>query len=184
MNAETLKEIKDYALTNDDIQAILEPDTKIITYPEFCKYSNIDEAFDALGRCVFLFLTESPTMGHWLCMFKRGNNTIEYFDSYGDPPEAQREWISEEQLEELGEDEKCLYSLMKQSGYKIYYNTVKYQKERNDIATCGRWVVARLMYRDLTNLQFYNLIKQEMKEYNLKTPDDWVVFTTYQYLGK
>ncbi len=180
----TIKEIRDYSLSIEDIQDLLDPDTKIFTYPQFCTMQHIDEAFDSLGRCVFLFLTESATSGHWLCMFKRKDH-IEYFDSYGEPPEAQREWLTEEQLEELGEDEPYLYRLLKSSGYKVYYNAVAYQSDRKDVATCGRWCVARLICKDFTNKQFYDLVREQTREVEgARIPDDWVSLFTYQFIGK
>ena len=178
-----IADIKAYALSNDDINEILEPDTKIFTYPEFGKMERIDEAFDKLGRCVFLFLTKSPTSGHWVCMFRKGD-TIEYFSSYGDKPEEERNWLTEEQLEELGQDEPYLYNLLKKSGYKVYYNTHNYQSDRDDINTCGRWCVARLITKDISNKEFYNLVREQMKERGLKKPDDWVALFTYEFLGK
>jgi hypothetical protein len=180
----SIDDIKAYALSNDDINEILEPDTKIFTYPKFCMMNSIDEAFDALGRCVFLFLTENETTGHWLCMFKREHNIIEYWDSYGEKPDSQRKWLSEEQLELLDEEEPCLTNLLKASRYKVYYSTVPYQSDRTAIATCGRWCVARLICKDMSNLQFYNLVKEQMKEQQLKNPDDWVALFTYSVLGK
>lgn len=184
MSEEELKKIKDYALSNDDIQAILEPDTKIFTYPAFADMESIDEAFDQLGRCIFLFLTQSETAGHWLCMFKRDDNTIEYFDSYGQKPEAQREWLTEEKLTELGEGEPYLYDLMRQSGYKVFYNKFPYQTDRNDINTCGRWAVARLIMKDYSNMQFHNAVKADMKERGIKKWDDWAAVFTAEILGK
>lgn len=181
---EQIADIKAYALSNDDINEILDPDTKIFSYPKFCEMSHIDEAFDRLGRCVFLFLTESPTSGHWLCMFKRGGNTIEYFDSYGGKPDSQREWLSEDQLEMLGQEDCCLTNLLRASRYRVYYNTNAYQKDKKDYNTCGRWCVARLICKDMSNLQFYNLVKDQMKERGLKNPDDWVALFTYEMLGK
>jgi hypothetical protein len=181
---ERLKEIRAYALSNGDINEILEPDTKIIIYPEFGGMQSIDEAFDSLGRCVFLFLTTSESSGHWLTMFKRGDNTIEYFDSYGEKPEAQREWLTEEMLEDLGQSEPYLMNLLKASGYKVYYNTVRYQKVKDDYNSCGRWCVARLICKDMSNLQFYNTVKEGMKEYGVNQPDDWVSLFTYEFLGK
>jgi hypothetical protein len=175
---ETLRKIRQYSLSNDDINAILDPDTKIFSYPKFADMDHIDEAFDPLGRCVFLFLTESPTSGHWVCMFKRGN-IIEYFDSYGEKPEAQRSWLTEEQLNELGQGHPYLMDLLKKSGYKVFYNTVQYQKDKADVNTCGRWVVARLVCKDLTNHEFYNLVKKSGH-----TPDDWVALFTAEILGK
>jgi hypothetical protein len=180
---ETIAKIRAYPLSNEDIQHILEPDTKIWTYPEFKTMSTIDEAFDSLGRCIFLFLTKSPTSGHWLCMFRKGNE-IQYFDSYGEKPEAQREWLSEEQLEALDEEEPWLLNLLKKSPYKVYWNTVQYQKEKEDYNSCGRWCVARLICKDMTDKQFYNLVKEQMKERGVKSMDDWVSVFTAEFLGK
>jgi hypothetical protein len=182
--ADELKQEKRYALSNEDIQDILNPDTKIWVYPKFYEMSHIDEAFDGLGRCAFLFLTKSETSGHWLCMFKRNEKTIEYFDSYGERPDAQRKWLTQEQLEALGEPTARLTELLKNSGYRVYYNTHKYQKDGDDINTCGRWIVARLICKDFSNNEFFHAVKQDMKERDLKTPDDWVAEFTAEILGK
>jgi hypothetical protein len=102
MDDDILADIKAYSLSNGDIDAILDPDTKVFSYPKFNTMDHIDEAFDPLGRCVFLFLTISENSGHWLCLFKRDGH-LEYFDSYGGKPDAQREWLTKEKLEELDE---------------------------------------------------------------------------------
>jgi hypothetical protein len=180
---EKIQQIRAYALSNEDIQDILEPDTKIFTYPDFATMSSIDEAFDRLGRCIFLFLTENASSGHWLTMIKRGKD-IEYFDSYGEKPEAQREWLSEIQLEQLGEGEPYLWDLLKKSGYRVYWNTHAYQTDKSDTNTCGRWAVARLICKDIDNKKFYNLVKDQMKAQGLTKADDWVALFTYELLGK
>lgn len=180
-----LSRIKEYAISNDDINKVLEPDTNIFSYPKFAEMSHIDEAFDPLGRCVFLFLTQSESMGHWLTMFKRDNNrTIEYFDSYAEKPEAQRKWISQEDLDRLGEDQPYLWNLLKKSGYRVYYNTVQYQSDREDISTCGRWCLARLICKDFSNKEFYNMVRYDMKKRGLKSYDDWVAIWTAEMIGK
>ena len=184
MSSDELNKIKAYALSNEDINTILNPDTKIFTYPKFCEMESIDDAFDSLGRCIFLFLTENDSTGHWLCMFKTGGNTIYYFDPYGKRPEAQRSWLSEEQLQALGEGEPCLYNLLKQSKYKVYCNSVPYQKNKSETNTCGRWCVARLVCKDMTDKQFFNLVKNEMKEKGIESTDDWVTLFIYNLLGK
>jgi hypothetical protein len=181
---ELLKEIKGYALSNEDINDILEPDTKVFPYPNFANMNHIDEAFDPLGRCIILFLTQSETNGHWVCMFKRDKKTIEYFDSYGEKPEGPRSWLSQEQLDRLGQSEPYLLDLLRKSGYRVYYNTYPYQSDKNDINTCGRWTVARLICKDLSNKEFYNAVKQDMKDKNIKSFDDWVALFTYDILGK
>jgi hypothetical protein len=183
MSAEQLKRIKDYALSNDDINAILEPDTKIFTYPKFNTMDSIEQAFDSEGRCVFLFLTENEHTGHWLCMFKKPEG-IEYFDSYGDKPDAQRNWLSEDKLIALDEAEPRLTELLRASGERVYYNTFQYQTERGDISTCGRWCASRLLCREMSNLQFFNFVKEQMREMGIDKRDDWVALFTYEKLGK
>lgn len=180
---ETLRQIKSYALSNEDINQILEPDTKVFAYPEFSKMKSIDEAFDSLGRCVFLFLTESESMGHWCCMFKR-NGHIEYFSSYGDAPEAERKWVSQEQLEKLGQGKPYLLELLQRSKLPVYVSKYPYQSDRKDLATCGRWCVLRLICKDLSHIQFYNLVKDEMKRNDVKSMDDFVAMFTADILGK
>ena len=172
------EQLKDYALSNDDINAILEPDTRIWVYPDFARMSSIDEAFDELGRCIFLFLTESKSSGHWCCMYKNGD-TIRYFDPYGLAPEAGREWLSQQQLEALGQGEPFLYNLLKDSGYKVYYNTCPYQKERADVATCGRWCVTRLVLKDLTDKKDHDTVMKSGV-----APDTFSTIFTAEILGK
>lgn len=178
-----LRKISAYALSNDDIQKILEPDTNIFTYPKFAHMKNIDEAFDELGRCIFLFLTQSETSGHWLCMYKKGNS-IFYFDSYGEKPDAQRCWLSQEQLDSLGEGRPFLTELLRASGYKVYYSPFQYQSDKENMNSCGRWCVARLLCKDLTNDQFHTLIKTEMKAHDIKDYDVFVSMFIHDILNK
>jgi hypothetical protein len=117
-------------------------------------------------------------------MFKRDKKTIEYFDSYGEKPEGPRSWLSQEQLDRLGQSEPYLLQLLRKSGYRVYYNTYPYQSDKNDINTCGRWTVARLICKDLSNNEFYNAVKKDMKDKNIKSFDDWVALFTYDILGK
>lgn len=179
-----IESIRNYALSNTDIQEILEPDTKIITYPRFSEMSHIDEAFDKIGRCIFLYLTENESTGHWVTMWKDGPNSVYYFDSYGKKPDAPRDWLTEEKLEELGEDEPYLTQLLKESGYKVAYNTIPYQKTEDGMNDCGRWAVMRLITKDMDDKQFYNLVKEKLKEYGTKSMDDVACLFTYSYIGK
>lgn len=178
-----MEEIKSYALSNEDLNDIFEHPINIIPYSRFGEMSTIDEAFDDQGRCVYLFMT-SPGVGHWCCMFLRADGSIECFDSYGEKPEDPRKWLTEEELEDLEQGEPYLQRLLRASGKKVYYNTVQYQKERSDVATCGRHVATRLICKDFNNRQYYNMIHEQMKEEGLKTPDDFVCWLIYQLLGK
>jgi hypothetical protein len=180
---EQLSQIKRYSLSDSDIKSLLGGDARILTYPEFAEYENILDCFDEEGRCVFLFLTTDANTGHWLCMFLRKDH-IEYFDSYAKPPEAQRQWISRDMLEELGEGDRLLYKLMEKSKVPVYYNRFPYQKDKYGYNTCGRWVCARLMNNHMSNTEFRNFVSQGLREFKLQEPDDWVCIYTASKMGK
>ena len=176
---EKLSEIKAYPLSNDDIQEILQPDTKIFTYPALGDMSHIDEAFDSLGRCIFLYLTENESTGHWCCMWKVAPDCIYYFDPYGEHPDEPLTWLSPQKNIQNGQDEPYLTKLLRQSGYKVFCNNVKYQKERSDVATCGRHCVARLVLKDCNSKRYNQIIRASRM-----SPDDFVTLLTYEVLGK
>ena len=54
---ETLTEIKETPLSNEDINIMLNG-TKIFKYPDLEDMNSIDEIFDDQGRAVMLFLTK------------------------------------------------------------------------------------------------------------------------------
>ena len=165
---------KDYALSNDDINKILDPPTHILTYPELADYNSIDDVFDELGRCIILYLTNGPTSGHWTCMWRKGDR-INYFDSYGDPPEKPREVVGGA----YNQEEPYLMNLLQNSGCKVYYNTHPYQSDRADVATCGRWCVARLLLKDNSDKRFYEIIKHSGQK-----PDTFVTNLTSDFLKR
>ena len=140
-----LSEARDYALSDADIRKLLGDDIRIWTYPQLQYLPNADSLFDAKGRCILLFLTNSPTSGHWCCLLKKKEG-IEFFDSYGEPPEAQLDEVPRDRLAQLDEDRPFLTRLLRASGRPVFYNTYPFQKERNDINTCGRHAVVRCLY--------------------------------------
>jgi len=169
--------IKEYALGDDDITKIL-GHTSILTYPDLNDITDITQIFDKDGRCVLLFLTEDEQTGHWTGLL-RNANTIEYFDPYGYAPDADRKWLSRDKLRELDQERPVLTKLLRDSGMKVYFNTYGFQADREDVNTCGRWVVSRLLLRKLTLPQF----KKRVDDSGMK-PDDFVSALTYKIIKR
>ena len=145
-----------------------------MTYPELQECGSVDDMFDELGRCIVLYLVNGPTSGHWVCLWRKGNR-INYFDSYGDPPETPREAVGGA----YDQQEPYLMNLLQNSGCKVYYNSHPYQSDRADVATCGRWCVARLLLKDQSDKRFYDIIKHSGQK-----PDTFVVNLTSEFLKK
>jgi len=168
-----------YPLSDTDIQQIL-GGTSLFKYPELDKMESIDEAFDEHGRCIMLYLTQSHDSGHWVCMMKRGDNTLEYFDPYGGyKPDGERKWLSKEKAEELGEDDATLSKLIRASGYKVISNPYHFQKEGGDINTCGRHCCVRLLLGHLSLPQYKKMIDDSGLP-----ADEFVTTLTAQVLKK
>jgi hypothetical protein len=173
-----LGKIKAYPLSDGDIRRILGRDIKILTYPELAQMSDIGQAFDRKGRCILLYLTESESAGHWVCMLNKSDH-IEFFDPYGEPPEKALATVPEEEREQYGEDKPYLTMLLKQSGKPVYYNTYPFQKDKADVATCGRHSVVRCLYAP-DSLEKY----KKVMDSSGMSPDDFVSALTADKLGK
>jgi hypothetical protein len=177
-DAVKIKKIKGYALGDGDIRKILGDDINIISYPQLANMRSVEEAFDDKGRSIILFPNVSPTMGHWCCMINHGDS-IEFFDPYGEPPEAQKKGLGRSRLEALDIDRPLLTKLLRESGMPVFYNAKDFQSERSDVATCGRHCAVRLLFADRP-LSKYNAV---IKKSGL-TPDEFVSGVTYGTIKK
>jgi hypothetical protein len=173
-----MEKAKAYALSDDDIRRLLGSDIKITSYPDLEKVQHINEIFDRKGRAVLFFPQQSKLQGHWSCLVKNGRE-IEFFDPYGEAPEDQKEGLSGGDLERLGMTQPLLANLLLNSGSRIYFNKVQIQELNNDVQTCGRHVVARLMYYKFP----VNKYRQIISKSGL-SPDEYAVQMTAGALGK
>lgn len=80
---------------------------------------------------------------HWVAYFLNANNSLDYFDSYGLPPQG------EHMLEFITTNDKAR---------NFTYNTVPLQSLTS--STCGKYVVTYLYYRVLgyTNNQYISIL--------------------------
>ena len=173
-----INEVKDYPLSDGDIRQILGDDIKILTYPDLGKLSNWKQMFDSKGRSIILFLTMSPTEGHWCCLLNKEKG-IEFFDPYGEKPGEVLEDLPKAKLEALDQTQPYLTRLLRQSGRPVFYNTHPFQKDKAGINTCGRWCVARCLYAPNSLEYFKSVIDKSGM-----SPDDFVGALTANALGK
>lgn len=176
---QNLREIGKRPLSDGDIREFLDSSVPILTYPELKNYRHIDEILDKKGRAVILYLTESPTSGHWVGLLRRGK-TIEFFDPYGNPVDTQQEKLGEGiPNKEFGQDMPILRELLAGSGYKVIQNRHPFQRDSKDINTCGRWVISRLAASELSLPEFKKFVDSSGL-----TGDDFVSLFTAMVLGE
>jgi hypothetical protein len=173
-----MDEAKSYALSDGDIRQLLGSGIKITTYPDLEKMTHIDQMFDKMGRAILFVPQQNEQSGHWCCLMKKGK-TIEFFDPYGEPPEAQKDTLDNAHLAKMRMDEPLLADLLTDNPYKVIFNKKQLQELKNDVNTCGRHCVARLLYHKYPIEKYRQVIERSRMP-----PDEFVVKLTYDELGK
>jgi hypothetical protein len=173
-----MDEAKNYALGDNDIRKLLGNGIKITTYPDLENVNRIDDLFDRMGRAILFIPQQNEQEGHWCCLIKKGR-TIEFFDPYGEPPEAQKDTLDNAHLANMRMNEPLLADLLTDNPYKVIFNKVQLQELTDCVNTCGRHCVSRLLFEKYPIAKYREVIKKSGM-----TPDEFVVKLTYDELGK
>ena len=158
-------------ISSEDIYRIFNGKIKIISYDQIRYYNNIDELLNPFDRVIILYFWKSEPVkyGHWCCLFRRPNNNIEFFDSYG-TLENQLNNIDPYFARLNGEDYPYLTRLLYECPFQIEYNNKTLQSKKSSV--CGRYCILRLLLSDYTIDEFNKLfskstIKNDKIVYNL-----------------
>ena len=152
------------------------PDVNIIEYTNLDQYNDIQEALGSQGACIILYM-ESRNYGHWVLLMKKNNNTLEFFDSYGIILDDEFKFINYESGAQVQNLHYLTYLILKSGFSYVICNTTKLQQDdKNKIQTCGRWVLARFLLREM-NIQDFN---QLFNMVNDKVKDIFVTLLTLQ----
>lgn len=175
MNKKLHEEMEE-PLSDSDIMKYL-PNAKIIRYPELSNYNNITDLLPYPKSYVIIHMPlENELSGHWISILRPSKKNIEYFCSYGSRPDKQISWIKENLREDLDMKFPHVSKLLNNAiddGFKVSFNNNKYQNINDlDIATCGRWIVKRILFmlnnKKTTNESDFCKYIENMKEkYNL-----------------
>ena len=177
-----IKQIIRKPLSDSDLKHILGSETRIITYPQLANYRTIEELLPKSYDFCIILLLESPQSGHWTSLIRCGSQ-VEYFDSYGNPPDYDlSHWLSPLDRLKLGESKKYLSYLLQ--GRNHIYNKVKYQQMRPNINTCGSHVAYRCHKFKTAgfNLKDYQQHIYNACKVNGLTPDELVAKWVSQYI--
>lgn len=169
---EDLNKYKDISLTNYEIFEKLNRKIRILTYTELLKYDNILDILAPNNCFIFLYMVR-PQYGHWCACIKH-DDRIEFFDPYGGDhmlPDEELKKIQEPFKSQSKQDFPYLTLLLYNSGYPIEYNNYNFQSRGNNIKTCGRQCIVRIMLKDIKLDQYYQLMTQLCHEFNYDYDD-------------
>lgn len=148
-----VKKNKNKALSNTDLIRLVDGKAKVVIYNQLYKFRTLDELLEPYGA-VFLLYLFKPSYGHWCAVIRRTPKIVEFFDSYGGPPDEPLDYIDEKFKKKTNQDYPYLSKLLWESPYSIEYNDYDFQKRGNNIKTCGRFAALRVIFRNLTLNKF------------------------------
>ena len=166
-----LKKAEEIDLSGEDLHRMTGGKCNIIKYSDLKHYNSIDRALGNYGACILLYETEM-NHGHWVLIFKVNDTTLEHFDAYGLTMDEELRIVS--QTTDIN-GQPYLSQLIDKSGYKLTENLHKLQEKKEDVNTCGRWCVGRLLLRNEPLNEFVRLFT---KNHHYK-PDLWITGLTY-----
>ena len=144
----------DKTYTNHDISNELLGFTIVMAYEDLKGVKSIESLLDVYGNIVLLYPGDGKE-GHWTCVFytvnNKGQRVIEFYDPYGISVDNEFKFLSTKKKK----TPRYLANLLSKSRYPIEYNEHKFQTMNNNINTCGRHVVNRIIYSHLP-LSKYN----------------------------
>ena len=149
----------------------------IIKYSELKNYNKMTDLLPRDKTYRIILIEDKLNSGHFVSIL-RYQHTIEFFNSYGGPPDADWKFINRMIRVILGESTNELTRLFKSAadeGFITVYNTYRFQKLSNKIQTCGRWCILRieLMKAGYNLAEFVQFVKEYAKKLNKTT--DYVV---------
>ena len=165
-----LKEMENKPLSNKDISNLLRDKVNIVIYPDVHNYKTIDQLMGIYGACALLYESK-PSYGHWCAVIKINNRDCEFFDPYGGNidgiPDEVLDHINPSFRKETYQDHTYLAKLMYDSHYDLSYNQYKFQEHKSGIRTCGRHVVSRIMFKNLSLDNYKRYLDKLSKDLNL-----------------
>lgn len=162
------------SLSDDDLRNITNNKVSIYMYEDLEKFTSIDQILLPYNSIILLYQTEAENIGHWVCLMKINDNTLEFFDSLGYTVDQELKLSTYNIRVHNGIPVPHLTHLISLSNYKLICNTVKFQENVRDVNTCGRWVAVRIRLKHLSLKKFTTLFHN--LQYQI--PDFWISAVT------
>jgi hypothetical protein len=169
----SLEELELEPLDDADIKYYL-PDSKIIVYSDLQNVNNIEDLLPRNNTYfILLYQLESKNSGHW-AILSRIDDVIEYFDSYGKPPDYPIKHWAIDQFKNIPHQ---LSHILDKTNLIVVCNTICFQNMKiKNMSTCGAYAVMRALalVEYGSTLGQFNVLLQELKPPNL-TYDELIV---------
>ena len=138
--------IIDSGLTFEQVSKYLESEHPIITQQEIANMTSLDQVLKGNDHMIIFTATNSPEDGHYQMIFINDGN-LYFFDSYGLTPCQMIDKVEKALGKTWGQNPNKLTDLILESQYadRAFYNTIRYQSNNDNVATCCRYTITVTM---------------------------------------
>jgi len=143
----------------------------VIEYDELThgRYPTIQSLFQQSNGVVLYYPSmesEDGVMGHFVALtYDPSNNTVYFFDPYGDKIDSQKPKGDPQNL--YNERQNTLISMLLDAGVNVDYSPHQMQNKKDKSSSvCGRYSVMRANHPELSNDEFYALMKSLRDKYD------------------
>ena len=161
------------SISDDDIEKYMNTKKHVYRYGELNQlFNGIDDILPKPNDYAILLIESKKNVGHWVAL-TRTDNIINWFDSYGIKPGNELKWVSEKENQELDNTKSDITDLLDDAinkGYKVKYNTRRYQSSDAEIATCGRHSILFVLMSKYFNYdvdKYYQFMERIKKAFGL-----------------
>jgi hypothetical protein len=135
----------DYSLTGDDLKCL---GLDWITYSELVGRS-LEDILPVPDSAVALLYETEHNRGHWVLLWRKDANTLEFFDSYGLAPDAEEAAGAAYSAQQGPRLTSLIRAWTHQgSGRSAHYSPQQLQEFAAGDNTCGRWAYKRWKDRE------------------------------------
>ena len=194
-----LEFLKQYPLSNFQIEKIFNGNHKMLSYHELYQYDTLKHLFHVNNGSVIIMYHQTDTYGHYCCInklteknkFRRKKELVEFFDLYGLFPDKQLKLASyknnvmNSQIS-LAQGHTYLSYLMYNSPYKLSFNQHRFQGPNTQ--TCGFHCANRILFKELLLPEYKRWIESNRKKLEMllkskSTYDDVVVVNLFDRIN-
>lgn len=172
---ELLTEIKMTPLSFDEIKQLSSRlygrSVPVIDYDELTegKYPTIQSLFQQSNGIVLYYPSmenQDGVMGHFVALtYDPTTNTVYFFDPYGDKIDSQKPKGDPQNL--YNERQNTLIRMLLEAGVNVDYSPHQMQNKKDKSSSvCGRYSIMRANHSELSNDEFYALMKSLRDKYD------------------
>lgn len=168
-----IKEQSERDLTGEEVKQIVGAGVNIVAYHNLGQYNSIEQLCDNETKSAIILYESKLNFGHYCAVILHDDNTIEFFDPYGNKPDSQLSYA----VYDLQFKTPFLTDLIQNFDCKLIYNKNKLQQFKEDVNTCGRWCSLRVRMRNM-DLENFSLLFSTNRCYR---GDFWVSAITFLF---